>query len=242
MHVLGHDPVVSELTVEAGRGPDLIARVLLYLLANEPANNLLVSLVSAVQAQPDSIAYLGAALADGQIQGVAYQNAVQVTLSTALDAVAGAALAQDMYHRGCDVLRLTGPTNMADSFAQQWREVGFGSAVEARRMRIFSLDRVKLARPVSGRLRHASQDDRPLLIDWWQAFGRDIGDSPITRDEAASEVDAHLRNQSLYVWEDSQVTSMTRTTGATPNGIRLTQVYTPPHLRGRDMQGPASRP
>ena len=41
------------------------------------------------------------------------------------------------------------------------------------------------------------------------------------------------RTESGYIWEDGGPVSMLQATGATPHGIRIGAVYTPPELRRR---------
>ncbi len=84
-----------------------------------------------------------------------------------------------------------------------------------------------------GEMRLAADADWSLLIDWSLAFAADCG-LPGTREEIERSVDFVLRRQSRYLWTDAgEPVSMAGTAGATPHGIRIGSVYTPPHHRGR---------
>lgn len=75
------------------------------------------------------------------------------------------------------------------------------------------------------------KSDRFLLIDWIRAFTSEaIGENepkPNYRDIC----DRRLRQNSLYLWQNDVPVSMAGFSGATPNGIRINAVYTPPEYR-----------
>lgn len=80
-------------------------------------------------------------------------------------------------------------------------------------------------------MRRAKECDRFLLIGWCKAFIREaIGDDAVKNDEVRL-VDRHLSEGSLYLWQDNIPVSMAGFSGATPNGIRINLVYTPPLYR-----------
>lgn len=57
-----------------------------------------------------------------------------------------------------------------------------------------------------------------------------MGDKAIERDNE-SLIDRHLSESSIYIWQDNHPVSMAGFSGATPNGIRINLVYTPPEYR-----------
>jgi predicted GNAT family acetyltransferase len=82
-------------------------------------------------------------------------------------------------------------------------------------------------------MRVATTADRELVRDWvegfmFEAFGE------ADPDEVAASTDRWLarRGRTLYLWDDDRAVSMTGVGGATPNGIRIGPVYTPPAVRG----------
>jgi predicted GNAT family acetyltransferase len=102
--------------------------------------------------------------------------------------------------------------------------------------RINQLDRVEPAERASGSLRPARPADRDLLIEWYLGFQEDIGGG--SRESAGKWVERSLGAdpsvRGLFVWEtDGQPVSMVGYSGATPGGVRVGAVYTPPKLRRR---------
>jgi predicted GNAT family acetyltransferase len=81
-------------------------------------------------------------------------------------------------------------------------------------------------------LRPAAAPDLPVVEAWAHAF---IADTGLTDDAAdmAEDVRRAVRDGRLYVWDDGQPVTMATWTDPTPNGVRVTLVYTPPALRGR---------
>jgi len=76
--------------------------------------------------------------------------------------------------------------------------------------------------------------DRELLIDWADAFNDEVR-AGAPHGDTAKGVDARLASATagFMVWEDGQPVSMAGWGGATPNGVRVGPVYTPPELRRR---------
>ncbi len=122
----------------------------------------------------------------------------------------------------------------ARAFAEAWSNRTGQQYELGARERIFQLERVRTRGSAQGRLRPAEPRDRALLIEWLSAFGREaLGETDTSR--AATDVDRLLTrsNRTIYLWDDGGPVSMAGAGGATPNGIRIGPVYTPPELRGR---------
>jgi predicted GNAT family acetyltransferase len=103
-----------------------------------------------------------------------------------------------------------------------------------RAQRIYRLDELRPVEGVAGRPRVATGEHRSLLIDWTEAFAKEaLGDAPAPDTERA--VDGRLRGPGtgFLIWEDEDPVSMAGWGGATPSGIRIGPVYTPPDRRGR---------
>jgi predicted GNAT family acetyltransferase len=82
-------------------------------------------------------------------------------------------------------------------------------------------------------MRLANEDYKALLENWSLRFSNDCGlgdDLAKAKEYAASAIKYKTR----YLWElDSKPVSMAGVGGNTPNGIRVSWVYTPPELRGK---------
>jgi predicted GNAT family acetyltransferase len=83
--------------------------------------------------------------------------------------------------------------------------------------------------------RPADVADRPLLVDWWRAFAVEaLHDEDPEIGLIEQEVDHRLdaKGWGLVVWEDAgEPVSFAGFGGATPNGVRIGPVYTPPERR-----------
>jgi predicted GNAT family acetyltransferase len=123
----------------------------------------------------------------------------------------------------------------AGAFAAAWATKTGTTPRLKRGQGVFSLDRVEPPAPVSGRMRDAGIDDRPLLLEWFRAFMEEaIGESPDGA-STAHAVDHRLEADSAGValWEDGRTVSLAAFGNPTPNGIRIGPVYTPPVHRRR---------
>ena len=83
-------------------------------------------------------------------------------------------------------------------------------------------------------MRTATSADRPLLLEWFLAFGIEALPHP-DEERLTREVDHRLSaaDAGVVLWEHDGAVSLAGFGGPTPNGIRIGPVYTPPELRGR---------
>jgi uncharacterized protein len=105
------------------------------------------------------------------------------------------------------------------------------------RQGIYALERVTPPSNVSGSARVATEGDRELALRWWIEFADEVlhRGGP-GRDRAEEMIDHRLSSQTagILLWEkDGDPVSTAGWGGATPNGIRIGPVYTPPEFRGR---------
>ena len=121
----------------------------------------------------------------------------------------------------------------AEVFAAAWAAKTGATPRTNRAQGVFSLDCVEPSAPVSGRMRDAVSEDRPLLLDWFRAFMEEaIGESPDAA-STAHAVDHRLEADSagVVLWEDGPTVSLAAFGNPTPNGTRIGPVYTPPERR-----------
>jgi predicted GNAT family acetyltransferase len=80
-------------------------------------------------------------------------------------------------------------------------------------------------------------DDRDQVITWIIAFAEEALPEDNEAERQVRFVEARLaatENSGLWFWEDGgSPVSLSGYGGATPNGMRIGPVYTPPELRGR---------
>ncbi len=128
-----------------------------------------------------------------------------------------------------------GGERVARAFAERYAKRRGCRAVLKMAQRIYQLSEVTPPKGVLGRFRRASGTDRALARTWFAAFQREaLGED--NAEEASRIADAYLDSptRSLYFWDDAGApVSMAGSGGATPNGVRIVAVYTPPKARGQ---------
>ncbi len=142
-------------------------------------------------------------------------------------------IAQDVYQQ---VQTLSGVIGTeAKLFALIWEKITGQIPFLSGRQRIYQLERVNPVTGVSGHLRAATDNDRELLLLWFRGFymATEDEDEP-TREDNERIADRFLKSPDagMCVWEvDGQAVSMAGYASPTPNGIRISGVYTPPEHR-----------
>ncbi len=123
----------------------------------------------------------------------------------------------------------------AEAFAATWRRLTGAAATVSRRTRLHRLDELVPPRPAPpGSDRVAAAADRDLLVDWYEAFGREIGEPG----GFAAVVDDALDHGGVILWEvDGVPVSMASRTRVVAGMARVAPVYTLPELRGRGYAG-----
>ena len=136
-----------------------------------------------------------------------------------------------------DLPGVTAALPEAEAFADAW--AAKTGLTPRRRMAqgVYALERVLPVPAPGGAMRPAGATDRPLLVDWLEAFGREaLPEGSGSAEDIESFVDHRLAaaGTGFVLWEDAgDPASVGGYGGRTPNGIRIGPVYTPPELRGR---------
>lgn len=221
-----------------------------WLEAREAEHNLILGICSTIRDDPATYprpAYLAVVRTDDDAGERIAAAAIRtppwpLILSEVDDPRALEVVAPDV----SDVLageRLTGvvgPPAMSRAFAERWVAAHGGSWELGLDERIFQLEQVIPPRPAVGAMRRAAPADRKLVSQWVIDFAREA--LPRNDQERLAEsVDTwtEMTGRTIYLWEapDEQgqprPVSLTGVSGATPHGIRIGPVYTPPAFRGR---------
>lgn len=123
-----------------------------------------------------------------------------------------------------------------ETFAATW-SAAIGATPRLRMTQgIYALERVQPVSDVSGRMRPATKDDRPLLVDWWRAYAVEaLHDNEPDEERIQQNIEHRLvsENTGLVLWEDNGPACLASFGNSTPNGIRIGPVYTPPEQRRR---------
>jgi hypothetical protein len=123
----------------------------------------------------------------------------------------------------------------ADSFIEAWcARTGVRGKLRQRH-RLFRLAGLNPPEPPPGAPRVAGPGDRALLIDWFEAFFRDVGE---VRRGVEELVDDKLGYGGMTLWEvDGTPVSMAGVSPPHAGIVRVVSVYTPPEHRGRGYGG-----
>jgi predicted GNAT family acetyltransferase len=126
-----------------------------------------------------------------------------------------------------------GPEEASTAFADRYAELTGATGSPGMHSRIYRLDAVTPPAPAPGRLREAGVDDRAQVVRWVGAFAAEA--TPDRVADADEPVGSRLAaGGMLWLWDDAG-TPVSFLWLSSPVGgvVRLSAVYTPPHLRGR---------
>ncbi|HBQ17232.1 MAG TPA: GNAT family N-acetyltransferase [Myxococcales bacterium] len=201
-----------------------------YLLAREAEHNLMLGLVDAIRRGAYDDAFLAVARRGDEIAYVALRTPPH---HLALSYVTEPAAIPLLVRRLAEP-RLPGVLASAQDaahFAARYAEAT-GARVETdMHQRIYLAEQVVPPPPVPGRAREASLGDRDRLADWLGFFS-DSSTGSRPPGELADRL-LHRGDATVLIWETDAPVSMAAAMGPTPNGIRVSAVYTPPEQRGR---------
>lgn len=217
------------------------------LLSREADHNLLLGLCADLRHDPHAFGgddpYLATVEEGGAVVAAALRTPPYgLTISHVERGGALEALAADVGALFDRLPAVTGPDDVAARFAALWQARSGQAYEHARSMRIYRLTRVRPVRPVSGRPRRATEADRAIVIAWLGAFQREaMGETSDSEAEESARRWLTSESRALYLWEDpapgegrpGRPVTVAGVGGPTPNGIRVSAVYTPPELRRR---------
>lgn len=129
---------------------------------------------------------------------------------------------------------VTAHASSSQVFSSLWAEA---AGVRANRVMVlpcYSVSRVALVPDVAPLLRKATLQDFETIYAWARDFEREAKvvraqDDNHHREKLKKQVEAGC----FYVLQEGELLSMLRVSGNTPNGVRISFVYTPPLLRER---------
>ncbi|HEU5440269.1 MAG TPA: GNAT family N-acetyltransferase [Ktedonobacterales bacterium] len=216
-------------------------RALPYLLRNEAAHCLPIGLLSTLAAQPGIYReppYLALITEGPEVRAVALRtppyNLIVSLIALSAPANIVDRLVDDLRAVYGDTLPgVLGPAAESLAFAEAWRSLTGEPFRPGMKERIYQLDTVIPVVGVPGRLRRATEADRPLLEEWLAAFFAEA--VPGEAGNVAAWVTEALgfTTRGVCLWEaEGKPVSLAGHSGPTPNGMRIGPVYTPPRLRG----------
>jgi len=212
-----------------------------YLLQHEAQHNLIFGIHDGLINQPERFKhspYLVTVEEDNCLLVVAlWTPPRKLILSRCLQPQALNVIAQDLQARQAMIPGVIGLVDEALAFAQAWQTITNQSYHQSVQLRVYQLETIQPIAKANGYFRPATQTDRKILIEWVQAFFQEGLDEVTEYSEAEQIIERRLREGSLYLWHNQVPVASAGYGGTTPNGIRVSFVYTPPKYR---RQGYAS--
>jgi predicted GNAT family acetyltransferase len=126
---------------------------------------------------------------------------------------------------------ITGDKELGDEFARRWCEKCGAKITHIQAQRIYRLVKVNEVLLSPGRLRQATMADKELVVKWEHAFGIEAGG--VARNPPEKGITPVLEHGWVFFWEDGKPVSMAMKVRPTDKGMTVTEVYTPPELRGK---------
>ena len=206
-----------------------------YLLQYEAEHNLLLGILHTLRHYPERYPeppYLAIVEADNRVLAVAIRTPpYKLVLSKAMDLDALQLISHDIQEQSKPVPGVGGLVTEVETFLQSWQILTGQAHRRVMEMRIHQLTQVQPVATAKGHLRLATEDDRPLLLDWFKAFIAEIGE--VVSETPERMVESGLKRQSVYLWDDDTPVSWASGSQSLPTAARIGPVYTPLEYRGK---------
>jgi predicted GNAT family acetyltransferase len=209
-----------------------------FLSAREADNNLVLGLITGLKAGrtfgPEA-PFFAVVYLDGRVVGAAMRTPpLNLIIAAGTEERALRPILDRIESETKELPGMSGPKALVAKAAREWAERHGLRARVAMANRIYRLTTVKPPRPVAGRMRLATRADSELISSWFRAFTIEAQPDPDDSIEHARAAAGYwIDGGALFVWEDGDLVSMAGASGRTPNGIRVSAVYTPPERRRR---------
>ena len=205
-----------------------------YLLEDELLHNLQLGIIKNLINNPENCKikpYLSAVEQNGNIIAVVMMTIpYNLLLSRVKDSKAIDIIIEDLQQQYESLTNINAPVIESQAFAEQWC-LSTGQSYQLRALRIFKLEKVEQPSQVQGSLRLATENDKQLLISWFNAFNSEALGKKSSDLDSESWVDRVLQKQKAYLWDSEIPVSIACSTRSTPNGVGINMVYTPPEHR-----------
>jgi hypothetical protein len=210
-------------------------RIWPLLIAREAENNLLIGIIGqlAKGASVESVGGTGrpgfwTVEADGRVVAAAAITPPHRLLLTQMTATAVEEVASGLRREGLSIPGVVAPRETAEQFAEQWSRRSGHTFRLGHAMRIYQLKKVIHPGEVPGRMATAGMGDFDLLREWNDGFSTSVrAHVPATPER----VRQRIQDGETFLWRTPAPVSMAHVAGPTPNGIRISAVYTPPEHR-----------
>jgi predicted GNAT family acetyltransferase len=226
---------------------DFLDRAGEFLCRHEARNSLPLGLATTILDNPARYAeqyegapFFGVVEEGGQVVSAAVRTPPAGVVIAGTDKPAAIAVLARLVHgkyRTLPGMNATGED--AAAFVDAWQRLTGQVAMVEMRQRIYACSRVRAIALAAGSLRPAAASDLELLVSWYADFMREALGEEDPEEHARTIVDVRLRHASstaaFRIWEDEDgvPASLVGFGRATPRGICIAPVWTPPERRRR---------
>jgi len=204
-------------------------------MEQEATNNLILGILSAIIAggYANTTPYLACVEDNDDIVLVALRTPPHnILLSTAKTLDSIPVIVQHLYQTYTTLPGLSAVDEMADRFVAEWQNTSGQSHQLKMHQGIYQLETIQPIPLPQGELHPVRDVDEAIIIEWFQTFMSGISGvvSPKVAEANFRKITQQPANQAgLYVWMvDGEPVTMAAYLGGTPNGYRVSYVYTPP--------------
>ncbi len=210
-----------------------VARGMDWLLRNEAENNELISVAQLLLEKDNPFhppVFVATIEHEGRVVGCAMRPPPDPLMLSALPPAAMVPLVEELRTVYDDLPAVIGPADAATRFARQWVGATGGDWRAALECRWYSLSRVVWPNePPAGKIRLAVETDKPFLRSWAKDYGRAVD----TDVDVFDFFSRRIAKRALHLWDDGGPRCVVAVSGLTPNGARISAVYTPAEYRRR---------
>jgi len=166
---------------------------------------------------------------DGEVSAAALRTPPRRLLASTMSADSADALMPRLLEVDPGLPGVNGPEPAASHLAEAWRRCTDGTVEPGMSQGVYRLSHLSEPRhQPGGHARVADRKDRDLLVEWYAAFHREVGERGA---QVGSQVDRRLADAELLVWDDERVVCMVGAFPPVSRIVRLGPVYTPSDAR-----------
>lgn len=210
-----------------------------FLLEREAEHNLILGLAGRLRTNPRLYGdepYFAVVLDGRRVLAAALRTPPHnLLLSEIDDEELVEPLADDAHSAFGKLPGVQGSSAAVARFEQLWHERTGATGTVTLRQRIYRASEAHVPTDFPGELCFYGDDDRPLIVEWMEAFVEEAL-PPTSPEDAEHWLERRLEEPDggIVLWLDEGRPVAFASYGApTPNGIRVGPVYTPPELRRR---------
>jgi predicted GNAT family acetyltransferase len=211
-----------------------------YLVRDEARHNLLLGISTTLMQRPDLYEAfdLWVVTDEDRVTAVALRtHPLNLVLSRPANDAALDMLVDRLLQEGQLLPGVVAALPELETFVGAWTSENGVDATRVLRHGIYELREVQPIPAAPGNARLVTPDDADRVIPWIVAFAKEAlpeDDDTERQIRFAESRLAATDDAGLWFWEDrGRPVSISGFGGATPNGMRIGPVYTPPELRGR---------